>query len=180
MRALACAVAFVLFLAGCGSDDRTAMKLDWDLSQSHTMRDVDWPDPSIDATELRPIASVRIRFSGGRELHETGAIRRVAIDRESERVSDVSLFSKPATVDDAYSLALRWCKEWRLPTKTIDDWHAAGGKTFNMEAYDPKAKLGPNDPSVSVTVLYSFEDDRPVIMSLSFFWGADTAHGDSQ
>jgi len=180
MRGLACAVAVVLLLAGCGSDEGTPMKLDWELSKSHTMQDVDWPDASTNAIELRPIASVRIGISGGRELHETGGIRRVAVDRHGERISDVALYSEPATVGDAYELALRWCREWKLPTTTIDDWHAAGGKTFNMEAYDPKAKLGPNDPSVSIKVLYSFDDDRPVIMSLSFFWGAETAAGDSQ
>jgi len=180
MRARAGVVALGLLLAGCGADSGEPMKIDWDLSRSHTMQDVAWPDPSTDSIELGPIASARIRFSDDREVDETSAIRRVAVDREGQRIAELAIYTTPATVADAYRLALRWCRQWALPTTTIDEWHAAGGGHFNVTAYNPEQKLGPNHPEPSVKVLSSFDDDRPVVMSLQFFWGAATADGDSQ
>jgi hypothetical protein len=180
MRARAGVVALALLLAGCGADSGEPMKIDWDLSRSHTMNDVAWPDPSADSIELRPIASARIRFSDDREINETSAIRRVAVDREGQQIAELAIYSTPATVEDAYRLALRWCKLWKLPTTTIDEWHAGGGEHFNVAAYNPRQQLGPNHPEPSVKVLSSFDDDRPVIMSLQFFWPAETADGNSR
>jgi hypothetical protein len=173
MRGLAGAVALLLLVAGCGSDGGTPMTIDWDLSRSHTMQDVDWSDPSISSIEPRPLKSVRIRFSGGRELSETGGMKKLSLSREDDQLTELALFSQNATVDDAYELALRWCEEWKLPTDAIDAWHAGGGTRFNMVAYDPKDKPAAGDPFVSLKVLSSFEDDRPVNIALIFFWPSD-------
>jgi|GEM_PF-6111619 len=170
MRALAAVAAGLLLVAGCGSDDGTPMKIDWDLSKSHTMQDVDWPDPSISSIEPRPLDSVRIRFSGGRELHETSGMKKLALDRVGETVTELGLHSANLTADDAYELALRWARQWDLPTEKLEAWHAAGAKRYNIVAYDPKAKPAAGDPNVSLKVLYSFDDDRPVSIALNFFW----------
>ena len=170
MRALAGVVAMLLLVAGCGSDDETAMTIDWDLSQSHSMQDVDWPRPAASAIELEPIESVAIRLPGDRELTEGDAIKKLSVDRDGELVYDVTVHSKPRTVDDAHRLALRWCEEWELPTEKIDAWHAAGGKRYNVVAYDPRRQLAADGPAVSLKLLYSFDDERPVVTTLSFFW----------
>jgi hypothetical protein len=170
MRALAVCAVMALVAAGCGGDRKTAMKLDWDLSSSHTLGDVDWPDASLSAHEWTPIDSVRIRFSGGRTLNEKGVVRRVGGEREGDVVSAVLLYSHPLTAGDAYRLALRWCREWHLPPAAIDEWHDAGAKTFLATAYNPREKLGPNHPEPSVKILSSFLDDKPVVVSLRFGW----------
>jgi hypothetical protein len=170
MRALVAVVAALLLVAGCGSDDGTPMKIDWDLSTSHTMQDVEWSDPAISSIEPRPLDSVRIRFSGGRELHETSGMKKLALDRNGETVTELALHSDNLTADDAYELALRWARQWDLPTAKLDAWHAAGAKSYNIVAYDPKAKPAAGDPNVSLKILNSFNDERPFSVALDFFW----------
>ncbi|HUC20734.1 MAG TPA: hypothetical protein VMR98_04535 [Candidatus Polarisedimenticolaceae bacterium] len=167
---------FMLFSYYTDRRDNPPHSINWDLSRSHTMQDVSWPDPSTSAMELRPIESVRIKFSDSRELHETSGIRRLAIDRgfkvynQENQISDLAVYSEPLTVDDGYKLALRWCKQWDIPAKAIDEWHATGGKTFNHPAFDSRKKIDFDHPEVSILPLYSFEDDKTVIMSLQFSW----------
>jgi hypothetical protein len=169
MRALAICILMGLLSAGCGRESGPPMTLDWDLSASHTIDDVAWPDASLTAHEWRP-ASVRIRFSGNRMVDEDGTIRRLAGVREGNGVTDIRLYSHPLTAEDAYRLASRWCREWSLPADAIDRWHDEGDKTFLATAYNPKEKLGPNRPEPSVRILSSYLDDKPVVVSLQFAW----------
>jgi hypothetical protein len=177
LRAVVGCVALALLAAACGDGgDGAAVKIDWDLSTSHTMADTGWPKEhlKLDAVDLNPVDSVRIRFSGDRELVEPDGIRRVGLSRDRQQLTELSIHSEPLTVDGAYRLALRWCREWKLPTKPIDDWHASGGKNFNTEAYNPRQKVGPDEPEPSVKLGSSFEDEpRTTLVRLIFFWDPD-------
>lgn len=156
-------------------DKRQAFDLNWDLSHSHRQQDIpEWADSSaadLSATELSPVNSLNIKLSDDRFVAETGqTVRRVGLYREGGQLMTVSILSYPMTADEARPLALRWCREWKLPTTEIDKWYAYGAKTFLSTAYNPKEKLDDNHPEPSVKLLPSFLDDRPFVVSLDFGW----------
>lgn len=169
MRALATCVALVLLMTGCGVDYGPPKTVGWDLSASHTMLDVMWSDPSTDAIELRPIKVLRIALSGGRRVSEDSVIKRVTLFREDEQITELQIYSHPATVAEAHALALRWCKQWKLDQTMLDAWRADGGTEFGTISFDPDAKRDRN-PEVSLDASPSFDDDKPVVVALVFFW----------
>lgn len=160
--------------AGGGAGDAKALALDWNLAGGHTMDDVHWPAEHHDLTavDLRPIASVHFAFPGGREFTATGKdVLRVSPFRKGRVVSEINVMSHPETVDGAYALATRWAREFGIPTKPLERWHAAGGKARNVVAYDThQQRLGKDGPLPSLKLLSSFEDAKPVSVELSFFW----------
>src|SRR4051794_24854164 len=101
------ALCAALLLVGCGGGDDdgggNAVKADWDLSSSHTMQDVDWSDPGIDALDVRPIESVRLRFPDGSVFEATSGITRIGLFRNGDQLDEVRLLADPMTVDDAYA-----------------------------------------------------------------------------
>jgi hypothetical protein len=174
MRALAGCVALALLMTGCGSPDYGPAKtLDWDLATSHTMNDVDWPDPSAEFVELRPIASLTIALSDGRQVNETSAIRRIDIERIKQQVTELDIFAEPATVDEAYERALRWCKAYKLDIPALEEWHAGAGQKYGTVTKGAGTTVGSPDPSIAINASDSFDPDRPVIMALVLFWPTD-------
>lgn len=102
LRALAGCVALVVLMTGCGDVDYGPPKtLHWDLSRSHTMDDVDWTKRSRDSIEVRPIASLTIELSDGRQIHETEAVTRVDVVREGKQLAELGIYTEAANVDDA-------------------------------------------------------------------------------
>ena len=49
-----------------GSSD--GAMIDWDLSVSHTIEDVDWPKPDLTAVEISPVDSVQVKLPDGRRF----------------------------------------------------------------------------------------------------------------
>jgi hypothetical protein len=178
------ALVLALAVTACGGgDDKPgsggggggkALTLDWDLSGSHTMDDVHWPagDRDIDAVNLRPIASLRFTFPGGHVFRETGKdVLRVGPFRKGRTVEEITLVSHPETVDGAYALSTRWARELGIPTKPLERWHDAGGTARNVVAYDThNTRLGDGGPVPSLKLIASFDDAKPVSVTLSFFW----------
>jgi hypothetical protein len=174
---IAAGIVAAVMLAGCGSDgDGGRAAIDWNLSTSHTPADVDWPEPGQSAVQIEAPASVRIRFPGGRSFSAASGIQAVGLERQDDRVTAVQLDSAPMTPDDAYRLALDWAGRWELPRAPIKDWYrrhrTATPETFaSVEAVpDPGTTVGPGGPEPSLKILNSFNDDRPAIVSLRFFW----------
>jgi hypothetical protein len=176
--AVAALLALTLGLAACGGGDGSGSaggggqvrKIDWDLSRSHTVKDVDFEPPDVTATELKPVESVRITLPGGKVFSANGGVvHDVSLERDGERLTTVQIDSQPQSADDAYKLAVEWAKAWGVPTKALDAWHAAGDPKQKAEAF-PKA--GGRPPLPTVQIRYSFQDQRPSLASLQFSWPA--------
>jgi hypothetical protein len=174
---IAAGIIAAVMLAGCGSEgDGGGNTIDWDLSTSHTTADVDWPEPGQSAVQIEQPASVRIRFPGGRSFSARSDVQAVGLERRGDRVTTIQLDSAPTTPDEAYRLALDWVGRWELPRAPIEDWYrrhrTATPETFaSVEAVpDPGTTVGPGGPEPSLKILNSFNDDRPAIVSLRFFW----------
>jgi hypothetical protein len=166
-----------LALSGCGGDDESGgemKRIDWDLSKSHTTADVDWPNPDLEATEISPVGSVRIRMPGGQAFSAgDGVVHDVTLERRGDEVITVQIDSHPRTHADAYDLAVEWAKPWGVPTKPLDDWRRGvdsdGDPT--VEAIAPDAPVGgPDGPEPTVQIRKSFDDERPSLVSLQFLW----------
>jgi hypothetical protein len=170
-RLLATLAGLALLAPGCGGDH--GKMIDWDLSASHTTKDVGWPKPDLTAVEISPVESLRIRFPEGRELTEKdGLVHDVTMDREGDEVTGLNVDSQPKTADDAYELALRWAREWDLPTEPIERWHERGvaGSTASTGS-KPGSRLGEHGPQPALQIRHSFDDERPSLVSLEFDWG---------
>jgi hypothetical protein len=177
-------LALLLAVASCGGggDDHGGggaagkpMTLDWDFTDSHTLDDVDWPadERDLDAVDLRPIASLRFRFPGGREFTAGGDdVLRVNPARDGRTIEEVLVVSHPQTVDDAYRLSTRWARDVDIPTRALERWHAAGGTGRNVSAYDTRnTRLGGGrGPVPDIKLISSFDDRKPISVTLTFFW----------
>lgn len=164
---LACCV-LAAAAVGCGGGEKGAdrpMKIDWDLSKSHTTEDVSWPRPEQSAVELGPIGSVRITLPGGRTVgEEDGVVRDIALDRRGDQLRGIQLDSPPLSDEGARELAVRWAKEWGLSAAPF-----SGGEATAISGGRDE-RIGDDGPIPSVEIRKSFRDEQPALASLSFFW----------
>jgi hypothetical protein len=163
---------------GCNGEESNV--IDWDLSQSHTRADVEWPRPELDAAQITDVGEVSIALPEGRSFSSRDEVRAVGLESRGDQVTTVQLDSDPLSTDDAYELAKRWAREWGLPQRPLDDWYRerrAGRErgdedvTTTAESLDNSQRIGRDGPTPSLQILYSFrENERPSFVSLQFFW----------
>jgi hypothetical protein len=174
-RASVLAACLLLALTGCGdsgaaSDDGGEM-IDWDLSSSHTVEDVDWPKPDLSAVEISPVGSVRIALPDGRTFTaEEGVVHDVTLDRRERVVRNVQIDSHPRSEADAHELAVRWAEEWGLSREPLDRWRDGETKTPVISSARREERIGESGPVPAVEIRSSFVDERPALVSLSFYW----------
>jgi len=183
-RTAAAGLLAAILLAGCGvsvssggdettatNDGGEALTLDWNFSEGHSVADAPGFDTDLSAQDLRPIERVHFRFPDGSAFSATGDdVRRVTPSRDGDTVREVNVISQPGSADDVYALATRWAKEFDIPTANLDSWHADGAPDRPVTATDNTHTLGAGGPVPSVEIDTSFEDDRPWLVVLSFYW----------
>ena len=183
MLLLALAVA-ALALAGCGDDDAVSegdpVTVDWDLSQGHEVDQVEFVRPELTANELTPIESVRLRLPEGKEFApEDGVVHDVTLAREGDQLTTLQVDSDPMEAEAAHELALEWAREFELSEEPIETWFSRqgddGAPTNTLTAPKPGTTIGEGGPAPSVQIRNSFEDDRPAIVSVQFFWEPERA-----
>jgi hypothetical protein len=169
------AACLLIALTGCGdsgaaSDDGAEM-IDWDLSSSHTVEDVDWPKPELSAVEISPVGAVRIELPEGRTFAaEEGVVHDVTLDRRERLVRNVQIDSHPRSEADAHELAVRWADEWGLSRDPLDRWRDGETTTPVISSARREERIGESGPVPAVEIRNSFVDERPALVSLSFYW----------
>jgi hypothetical protein len=170
-------LAACLFLAliGCGGSDSASgdddAMIDWNLSSSHTMADVDWPKPDLSAVEISPVEQVRIALPDGRSFEADGdTVHDITLDRRDRIVRNLQIDSHPRSEADAHELAVRWAEEWGLSREPLDRWRDGAAKTPAITSGRPGERVGDDGPVPAVEIRNSFEDDRPALVSLQFYW----------
>jgi hypothetical protein len=165
---LCCAV--LAAMAACGDDESTSaegMTIDWDLSTSHTMEDVNWPREDLTAVVLEPVERVSIRLPDDRRFTGDGdLVHDVSLERRGRTVQTVQIDSHPRPADDAYGLAARWAEEWGLPTKPLVGWRQGGDSTVQTSVTE-SGRIGPEGPIPTVQIRPAEDGGR---VSLQFFW----------
>jgi hypothetical protein len=163
-----------LALVGCGGSDSAAgddTMIDWDLSRSHTVDDVGWPKPDLSAVEISPVGSVRIRLPEGKSFASDGeVVHDLTLDRRDRTVRGVQIDSHPRSEEDAHELAVRWAGEWGLSREPLDRWRDGETKTPVITSSRREARIGAEGPLPAVEIRKSFDDERPALVSLEFYW----------
>jgi hypothetical protein len=169
------AACALLALTGCGGSEPASGEdqpmIDWDLSRSHTIDDVDWPKPDLSAVEISPVESVRIELPEGRSFASDGdVVHDVTLDRRDRVVRNVQIDSHPRSAADAHDLAVRWAEEWDLSREPLDRWRDGGTKTPVITSARREERIGESGPVPALEIRNSFVDDRPALVSLQFYW----------
>jgi hypothetical protein len=175
MRRTSVLVACLLLaLNGCGgseSDEGDEAMIDWNLSSSHTMADVDWPKPDQSAVEISPVEQVRIELPAGRSFESDGdTVHDITLDRRDRIVRNLQIDSHPRSEADAHELAVRWAEEWGLSREPLDRWRDGAAKTPAITSAPGGERIGENGPVPTVEIRNSFEDENPALVSLQFYW----------
>jgi hypothetical protein len=173
-RTSALVACLLLALTGCGGSEQAEgdeAVIDWDLSRSHTVGDVDWPKPDLSAVEISPVDEVRIELPEGRSFRSDGeVVHDITLDRRDRVVRNVQIDSHPRSAADAHELAVRWADEWGLSREPLDNWRDGATKTPVITSARPAERIGDGGPVPTVEIRNSFEDANPALVSLSFYW----------
>jgi hypothetical protein len=145
--------------------------IDWNLTRSHTVDDVEWPKAELRAVEISPVGSVRIRLPEGRSFASDGeVVHDITLDRHERLVRGVQIDSHPRSAAEAHELAVDWAREWGLSREPLDRWREGDGSTPVITSVPREERLGEDGPLPSVEIRRSFVDDRPALVSLQFYW----------
>ena len=169
IRALGLLCVAVL-VAGCGGGEDDAMTVDWDLSRSHRVADVDWPRPELTATSFAPEGEVRIRLPEDVEVRApAGEVHDVTMSREGDAVRVINLDSQRLSADDARALARRRADELDLQGQVRDG--------LDDTILNARAPLGGADgPFLSVEIRDAgTPEETPYIVTVQALWDAPGA-----
>ena len=143
------------------------MTIDWNLSASHTIEDVNWPRDDLSAVVLDPVDRVSIRLPEGRRFAGDGElVHDVSLERRGRTVQTVQIDSYPKPDDDAYRLAVRWAEEWGLPTEPLTAWRDGGDSPVQTSVTE-SGRIGPKGPVPTVQIRPAEDGGRA---SLQFYW----------
>lgn len=169
----------------------------WDLSRSHRPADVGWDltpqelaDEQLQAKSIENVGSVRVRLPEGKSFTAADDVGDVTMSREGDRLTDLSFAFDDQTAEGAYERAMALVREWGLEGRNIEEWYTeAKGKTGSAaadvntsgvfaEVFGPDhdaGRIGPDGPVVSVSIVYSFDDERPFTVQFELYWGSRPA-----
>jgi hypothetical protein len=169
------AACLFLALTGCGGSDSASgdddAMIDWNLSSSHTMADVEWPKPDLSAVEISPVEQVRIALPDGRSFEADGdTVHDITLDRRDRIIRNLQIDSHPRSEADAHELAVRWAAEWDLSREPLDRWRDGAAQTPAITSAPGRKRIGDDGPVPAVEIRNSFEDERPALVSLQFYW----------
>jgi len=177
-----------LAAAGCGGDEEeTPMKIDWDLSERHTLDETSWPKGRLDSytTSLEPLESVRIRVPGDVTLQMSDRAKRVILYRRSQgpdplpgqkgRILDkVEVYTEPMPVEEAYRTALTYADQFGVSRAPFDDWLERRKKDVDpvtdRTGSGADNRLGADGPFPLVELQYSPNEERPWGVMVQFYW----------
>lgn len=152
------------------------MILEWDLSGLPLAGEqTGWePDPfatSIDSHLFEPIERVHFTFNE-QSFEVTEHVHDVTITTEDKWILHLQVDYKPMTVEDA-AQALRQI-DLPVPEYVVDEWvestEGAEGQQVPKLRTGDVDQTGYGNAAVGVRTRYSFNDKRPVIISVVVSW----------
>lgn len=182
-----CALVTLLLLAvavsacGGGSSPKTpsGATIDWDLSQSHTRGDVDWPSRDLDATEVAVNGKpVRIRLPHGIELRlPEGVADRINLLRTGETLESVDVHTVALDKEAAFELARSQARRFSLPLEPLQKWNDQPDATSDVPTAFTgsrgKPLGGPGGARLDIEINASFKEDAPYTLNFSIGFPGD-------
>ena len=118
-------VVLVCGIAGCNCEGRH-MSVTWDLSRSHNLSDVDFPDEARHAADAivarEDVRHATIRFPDDREFDEP--VRRLFLrkDGDEQRLYYITVESGYVDADAAFAVVERLCAEFGVSMEPFYKW----------------------------------------------------------
>jgi hypothetical protein len=144
------------------------MELQWDLSRSHRVEDVDWPADRA-GTQRFLEGDIRLTLKlPGRTLR--AELADVRVERQGGEVTVLQLRGHPQTLDEVHAEVQKRMKEHDLPRRDLDQWYqdAKSGDFRKDRTFATRR----NDlvPALSLEVRHSYQEDRPWYLSWEVAW----------
>lgn len=162
------------------------MRIDWDLSDKHTRKQVIWPSEDLASTSVDPVESVRIRLPEDQVLRMPDRVQKIIMHRKAngpdpapgprgEVITYLQVDSKPLSVQDAYRRALAYAEQFDLPREPLEGWRerrdrGVDGLTDRTATTLDRPLGGNSGPVPYLELRYSTTEGRPWRVSMQFFW----------
>lgn len=145
----------------------------WDLRDGHSTKQVKWRGQS--SFEVGGGVQVKLELPG-RTFQDR--VDRFGAGKQSDQISDISMYYPGASVSAAYTRARKLAQEWNLDARQLDAWYANQKSHPSRPADLPQVlanssglkPTGPGGPIPSVEILYSFDQANPAMVKIEFFW----------
>lgn len=145
------------------------MVLDWDLSRSHRISDIDWPaDQASPQRFWKGDVQLTLKLPGGRVLRTDLADMRA--ERKDDQIYVLSLRSHPQTLEQAYAEAEKRIAELELPRRDLDQWRRdVESGDFRKDRVFASRR---NDlvPALSLEIRHSYNPERPWYLAWEIAW----------
>lgn len=143
--------------------------LEWDLSNSHNIKDVNWPaDQRSDYHTFQGDIHLTLKLSEGRIFRER--LRYIHCRRIGNTLRSLRLHTPGKTLNDVYVDARRLIEYWKLEPRNLDEWHTriqakevAEDRTFQSFRNDL-------NPAIGLKINHSFDDAQPWYVLFSVSW----------
>jgi hypothetical protein len=162
-------IAIALFPTLYILDSIEAKRISLDFSNGHAVSQIPltgltWPG----GMEGWSNVYVTLRLPAG--ISYIGHASLLTLDRKGRDVDDLSLNLDDGTVDHVFSQAMSLAQQLHLPTAPLEQWHDKA-KRYGVRFEDfPLSLNNDSNPSISLEIHFSFDDWKPVFISLDFFW----------
>jgi hypothetical protein len=137
----------------------------FDLSRSHTIKDVNWP--AGHRSELLVYDDCDIRLKVTPDQVFSARLHQVVITRSGEVIQEISMKFADMTAEAAYVQARELAVAWNLDDRRLDVWRA-NARTADGEVFETIR----NDvlPRISLSIRHSFDESRPWFVMFKFAW----------
>jgi hypothetical protein len=176
------ALILLLLLATTGcTAGQPPQQLRWDLRQSHTKADVGWQN-QLSAHSV-PHADVIILLPGGHTFVGQGVEVFLSACQDQNQVCYVEIHLYPEeTIDEAYRHAKQIAQAWHFQTDDLERWYqdVLAGRQRGIKDQDELLNgveggaggpaLVPGGPTAALGMVYSFDEQRPVLLVFTFDW----------
>lgn len=158
----------------------TQATLNWDLSDSHELRDIGWEtkapvDNQLMSKYLQEGGDfdLTLKLSGGRIFHEH--VRNIYVTRRNSTIQHLILATFPMTFDEAEIRGRQFIDYWKFDPRDFDDWCAARRKGVNDNG---ASQFETNEnfvhPSLSLGLHWSFDTRKPWFLLFQVGWEKTT------
>jgi hypothetical protein len=143
--------------------------LEWDLSRSHRITDVDWPaDLASNDRFWRGDIQLTVKLPGDRVLKTELADARA--ERRGDELYVLELRGHPQTLDQVVAEVEQRLKQFDLPRRELDQWVADIRSGDFRKDRTFASRRNDLTPALSLEVRHAYHPERPWYLSWEIAW----------
>ena len=145
------------------------LTLAWDLSLSHHIDDVGWPDDR-GGTQWFLQGDIALALTLPQKRVLQGDFADVRVERKEGEVTVLQLRGHAQTLDDAHAETEKRMKELELPRRDLDQWYADAKSGDFRKDRTFATRRNDLTPALSLEVRHSYHPERPWYLSWEIAW----------